>query len=132
VNDPARPLRVLVVDDYPISRRMFVLGLSQLGVDALEAEDVEGALLIARAARPDAVVVDVFLGSRSGLEIARALRDDPAHAPRAIVALSGHAGQDYRDRAARAGCDAYLLKPCDADVLLATIEAVLGRDRSAA
>jgi two-component system OmpR family response regulator len=108
---------------------MFQLGLSQLGVDVLEAEDVEGAVALARHHRPDAVVVDVFLGRQSGLDIARALRKEKARAP-ALVALSGHAGQEHRDRALLAGCDEYVLKPCDAEDLLAVIQAVLARRAS--
>jgi DNA-binding response OmpR family regulator len=126
VNGSPRPLRVLIVDDYPVARRMFQLGLSQLGVDVLEAEDVDAALALARDQRPDAVVVDLFLGRQSGLDIARALRKDKSRVP-ALVALSGHAGQEHRDRAISAGCDEYVLKPCDAEGLLAVIRAVLAR-----
>jgi two-component system, cell cycle response regulator DivK len=126
VNGSPRPLRVLIVDDYPVARRMFLLGLSHLGVEVLEADDVAGALATAREQKPDAVVVDLFLGHESGLDVARALRDGGESARPAIVALSGHAGQEHRDRAAQAGCDAYVLKPCDSEGLLAVIRGVLG------
>jgi DNA-binding response OmpR family regulator len=127
VNGFPRPLRVLIVDDYPVARRMFHMGLSQLGVEVLEADDVQGALALVRDREPDAVVIDVFLGRESGLAIARSLRPDLVRAPPVLIALSGHAGQEHRDRALEAGCDEYVLKPCDAEGLLGVIRNVLGR-----
>ena len=125
-------LLVLIVDDYPIARRMFVTGLLQYGVDSIEAGDADEAIALAAAHQPDVAVVDLFLGSSSGLDVARALRSDPRHAGIAIIALSGHAAQEHRDAAAEAGCDAYLVKPCVTDQLVETIERVLSAKIAAA
>src|SRR2546428_1886826 len=69
-----RRLRVLIVDDYPIARRMFSTGLAGYGVDTCEAGDAAEALAVATEQSPDVVVVDLFLAGSSGLEVARELR----------------------------------------------------------
>ncbi|HYR19847.1 MAG TPA: response regulator [Myxococcales bacterium] len=120
-----RRLRVLLVDDYPIARRMFSTGLAGYGVDTCEAGDAAEAIAVATEQSPDVVVVDLFLAGSSGLEVARELRARNGGERVAIIALSGHAGAEYRERAAEAGCDLYLVKPCTTDQLVAAIEAIL-------
>jgi CheY-like chemotaxis protein len=71
------------------------------------------------------VVLDLFLAGSSGLEVARELRARKGGERIAIIALSGHAGDQYRERAAEAGCDRYLVKPCTTDQLVEAIEATL-------
>jgi two-component system, cell cycle response regulator DivK len=120
-----RRLRVLIVDDYPIARRMFITGLASYGVDTCEAGDAAAAIAVAAEQSPDVVVLDLFLSGSSGLEVARELRARKDGDRIAIIALSGHAGEEYRERAAEAGCDLYLVKPCTTDQLVEAIEAIL-------
>ncbi|HKB76871.1 MAG TPA: response regulator [Myxococcales bacterium] len=120
-----RRLRILIVDDYAIARRMFVAGLASYGVDTCEAGDAAEAIAVAAEHSPDVVVLDLFLAGSSGLEVARELRARKGGERIAIIALSGHAGDQYRERAAEAGCDRYLVKPCTTDQLVEAIEATL-------
>ena len=120
-----RRLLVLIVDDYPIARRMFSTGLAAYGVDTCEAGDAEEALAVAEQSSPDVVVLDLILAGSSGLEVARELRARNGGQRIAIIALSGHAGEEHRERAAEAGCDLYLVKPCTTDQLVEAIEAIL-------
>jgi len=120
-----RRLRVLIVDDYPIARRMFTTGLAGYGVDTCEAGDAAEAIAVAAEQSPDVVVLDLFLAGSSGLEVSRELRARKGSESVVIIALSGHASDDYRERAADAGCDLYLVKPCTTDQLVEAIEAIL-------
>ena len=120
-----RRLLVLIVDDYPIARRMFSTGLAAYGVETCEAGDAEGALEVAAQKSPDVVVLDLILAGSSGLDVARQLRARKGGERIVIIALSGHAGQEHRERAAEAGCDLYLVKPCTTDRLVEAIEAIL-------
>jgi two-component system, cell cycle response regulator DivK len=126
-----RRLRVLIVDDYPIARRMFTTGLAAYGVDSCEAGDAEEAIAVALRESPDVVVLDLFLGGTSGLEVARDLRARKGGERLVIIALSGHASDEYRARAAEAGCDLYLVKPCTTDQLVQAMEPIL-QSRTAA
>jgi two-component system cell cycle response regulator DivK len=120
-----RRLRVLIVDDYPIARRMFTTGLAGYGVDSCEAGDAAEAIAVATQQSPDVVVLDLFLAGTSGLEVARELRARTGGDRVVIIALSGHAGDEYRQRAAEAGCDLYLVKPCTTDQLVQAMEQIL-------
>jgi CheY-like chemotaxis protein len=121
----SRKLRVLIVDDYPVARRIFITELKPYGVETFEAGDAAEALAIANEHQPDVVVLDLFLTGSSGLEVARELRARRGGDRIVIIALSGHGGEEYRERAAEAGCDRYLVKPCNTDQLVEAIEAVL-------
>ena len=121
----SRKLRVLIVDDYPVARRVFISELAPYSVDTFEAGDAAEALALAAQHHPDVVVLDLFLTGSSGLEVARELRARRGGHRIVIIALSGHAGEEYRKSAAQAGCDRYLVKPCTTEQLVEAIEEIL-------
>lgn len=120
------PLRVLLVEDYAVARELFRTDLVDYGYEVEEAETVEQALAVAAAKPIDVIVLDVFLSSGSGLEVARLLRERPGRAP-VFIALSGHAGAAVREMAQAVGCEAYLVKPCATERLIQTIEGLIRR-----
>jgi two-component system, NarL family, nitrate/nitrite response regulator NarL len=84
---------VLIVDDHPTFRRFARRLLEQAGFAVVgEAPDGAGAIAAAQAVRPDAVLLDVLLPDRSGLEVAAELAasDD---AP-AVVLTSSRSERD--------------------------------------
>jgi CheY-like chemotaxis protein len=84
-----------------------------------------------RAAVVDVIVTGIRLdGEYDGLEFVRRLRQNPRTAAKAIVVLTAWTLTDDRHRAAEAGCDAFLLKPCLPDALANEIRRVANRPRS--
>lgn len=70
---------------------------------------------------PGTVLLDVSLGDgEDGIEILRRWRECGVAQPR-VIALTGHADDHTRDRCARAGCEAILLKPATSAQLLAAV-----------
>ena len=120
---PRQP-KILIVEDQPIARRLLLSDLAERGMDLREAASVEEALA-ALDQCPDAVVLDLFLPGGSGLDIARALRSNPRTRNAGIIALSAHSAFEYQERAAAAGCDVYLVKPCTPEQLVDAIETTL-------
>jgi CheY-like chemotaxis protein len=118
MNDPRRPLRVLIVDDNHLIRRLLALIVQSAGFDAIEAESGEDALTLARAAPPDLWLVDEVMPSMRGSELVRELRRSRnrrlALAP--MVGISGRAGAASDLLAA--GCDAFVAKPVDERTVL--------------
>ncbi len=118
MNDPRRPLRVLIVDDNHLIRRLLALIVESAGFDAVEAESAEDALTLARAAPPDLWLVDEVMPSMRGSELVRELRRSRnrrlALAP--MVGISGRAGAASDLLAA--GCDAFVAKPVDERTVL--------------
>ena len=108
---PADVPKVVVADDEPGVRALFVAGLQAAGYQVLEAVDGVVAWALVRAHRPAVVVTDATMPGRSGPELVRAIRADPCLASTYVIIVSGAA--DPADVAAIRSCgaDRYLPKP---------------------
>jgi CheY-like chemotaxis protein len=119
--------RVLVVDDYPGARyrRMRVL-LDAGGFDVAEESMGRDAVRRAGRERFDLLVVDLHLPDVSGLDVCRALKDDPSTAAVPVLAVSAVVDAVEADRAARdAGAAGYVADEVDADGFLHAVRSVL-------
>jgi two-component system, cell cycle response regulator DivK len=116
---------VLIVDDVPDNRELYVQYLTYFGYRAAEAGDGQDALAKAAALKPDVIVMDLSLPGMDGWEATRRLKSDPRtqHVP--VVALTGHALAGHSKGAREAGCDAFITKPCLPDALLAEVRRML-------
>jgi two-component system CheB/CheR fusion protein len=124
----ARGVHVLVVEDNPDAAETLRDALELEGARVTLARDGAAALAAARRHRPDIVVCDVGLpGALDGYAVARAMRADPAVRDTPLIALTGYAGPEDRERAFEAGFDRHLAKPSGLDELLAGIAALIRR-----
>jgi two-component system phosphate regulon response regulator PhoB len=117
---------ILLADDEAHLRMLVRITLADPAYHMLEAADGTTALALARQERPDVVVLDWMMPGLSGIEVATALRQDPATASIPIIMLTakGQATDQARGRAA--GVYTYLIKPFSPLELLETVQAVLG------
>lgn len=118
--------RILVVEDDAKVLSAVARGLALEGYEVDAAEDGPGALAMAAARPPDAVVLDVMLPGMSGLEVCDRLRRASA-----VPVLLLTARDSVQDRVAGLdrGADDYLVKPFAFDELLARLRALLRRAR---
>jgi len=122
----ARRARVLIVDDHPIVTQ----GLTRLiGQEAdLEvcgcAADVPSALGAIAALKPDVAIVDLSLGSASGLQLIKDCKVRHPELP--ILVLSMHDEVLYAERVLRAGAKGYVMKKDTPETVLAALRRVLG------
>ncbi|WP_242392421.1 hybrid sensor histidine kinase/response regulator [Anaeromyxobacter oryzisoli] len=112
---------VLVVEDNPDAAQSLGDLLELFGHRVALAHDGRTGIALARELRPDVVLCDIGLPDVSGYEVARALRADPSLRGTRLVALSGYAQPEDRDRAKEAGFDAHLAKPAPLERLEALI-----------
>ena len=112
-----RPRSILVIEDYADAAQSLadVLGLKGHRVEVV-ATGREG-IARARALAPEFVLCDIGLPDVDGYEVARTLRADPQLRSTCLVALSGYAQAEDRERATRAGFDAHLPKPAPLEEL---------------
>jgi CheY-like chemotaxis protein len=103
--------RVLVVDDYPETADLFAVLVEKLGCECRTAGTGRHALATVLEFDPHVVLLDLGLPDLSGFEVAQMLRTQSRGADRKIIALTGWATGGVRQRAADAGCDAFLVKP---------------------
>lgn len=104
------PIRVLVVDDHPLMREALRAAIEDEPdmVVAAEASNGVEAVLLADTLHPDAIIMDLFMPGKNGLEaIAEIIGRDPeAH----ILALTSSSDEDKVVAAVQAGASGYLLK----------------------
>ena len=104
---------------------MLTRRLRRHGFEVSVAPDGERGVAIARAERPDLILMDLSLPFLDGWEAARLLKGAPETWSIPIIALSAHAMAGDREKAIAAGCDDYDAKPIDLASLLAKIRALL-------
>ena len=126
---PERPC-VLLVDDYPDAREMYSEYLQYSGFDVIEAGNGIEALQQAIDREPDIILMDLSLPVMDGWEATRLLKADRRTARIPVVALTGHALAGISEGARRAGCDAFVTKPCLPEDLVKEIRKVLEQPSS--
>jgi len=117
-------MKLLLVEDNELNRDMLSRRLLRRGHVLVYAADGAEAVAMARAERPDLVLMDMGLPVMDGWEATRRLKADPATRAIPVIALTAHAMAEDRDRALAAGCDDFDTKPVDIARLLAKIEAL--------
>jgi two-component system KDP operon response regulator KdpE len=125
VNDPKSAGRLLIVDDDYSIRRALHMTLYAQGFDVTEASSGAEALSLARAVRFDAVLLDINMPGKDGVNVCRELRQ---LFPRlAILMLTVRNSQDDQVGALDAGADDYVVKPFQMRELTARIRAAVRR-----
>jgi DNA-binding NarL/FixJ family response regulator len=107
----AGPLRVYLVEDSPILRRLFTSSLGEVGAEVVGwSADATTALDELRDFRPDVVMIDISLASGSGFDVLRGLQEQE-WASRAIkLVLTNHMTQEYRELGFELGAHRYFDK----------------------
>ena len=122
--------RVMVVDDYPDAREMYSEYLEYCGFDVVQAANGMEALQRAIEMRPDLILMDLSLPVMDGWEATRRLKADKRTVNIPVVALTGHALAGISEGAKKAGCDAFVTKPCLPEDLVKEIRRVLDESKS--
>ena len=111
---------ILVVEDDDAFRAILVQALEARGYDVRGVADAGSALAAARQDSPEMAVVDLRLGSESGLDVVRELK--AIDSSTAIVVLTGYGSIATALESIRLGALHYLTKPTDPDRILAAFE----------
>lgn len=120
-----RKRRVLVIDDHLPSRAFLVKALNEKGFGVVgEGASGKGALKLAQATAPDAILMSVGLPDIDGIRAAQNIMEEN---PLPIVLLTSHSDTETMERAKEAGVMAYLLKPLREEELLPVTELAISR-----
>jgi len=114
---------ILIAEDNVHVARSFAFLLENLGHQVTVADSGPAALQAAQGFIPDAAFLDIGLPGMDGYELARRLRLDPRFGKLKLVALSGYATEEDKQRCRQAGFDQHLAKP----VNIEDIEAILAK-----
>ena len=117
--------RILIVEDVDLNRDLLTQILEE-SFSLLIATDGQSGLDVAERERPDLILLDLSLPVLDGWEVARRLKASPRTRDIPVIALTAHTMRDDDLRAREAGCDGYIAKPIDEDLLMATLASLLG------
>jgi len=117
--------KVMLVADASWVTNEVRAGLSLGDWEVEEVNDPRLVTALTKETRPDAVIVDMQVGSMGGMAVIRGIRGeiDQADRPRTVLLLDRSADQFI---ARRAGADAFVQKPINADALRAALKPALG------
>lgn len=117
--------RILVVEDDAPIREVLVTTLRLSGYRVASAEDGTVALDVARAYKPELILMDLMLPGADGWELTQEIRSDPLLGAPPVIVLSARVREADRQRAFDAGAVHFLPKPCRAGDLLEVIRTFL-------
>jgi CheY-like chemotaxis protein len=117
--------KILVVEDVEFNRDLIVQLLED-DYEVLTASDGEEGIRLAEREKPDLIIMDLSLPVIDGWQAARRIKADERlrHIP--VIALSAHAMVGDEERARESGCDDYVSKPLDEDLLFEKLRKFLG------
>ncbi|WP_166806086.1 response regulator [Cryobacterium sp. TMT2-10] len=119
---------ILIVEDNHANMKLATLLLERAGHTVLSAADAESGLTLARAKRPDLILMDVQLPGMDGLAATALLKRDSTTESIPVIALTAMAMQADREKSRLAGCDAYITKPLRYKELYEAIDFLLAPD----
>ncbi len=120
-----KPVDILIVDDDKFAQKMIQRALSEESFRLRIAMNGEEGLEEARKKAPDVIVLDVEMPGLSGYEVCNILRQEEGTLDVPIVFLSSHSSLRERMQGYEAGADDYIVKPFDAEHLLAKITVLI-------
>jgi two-component system cell cycle response regulator DivK len=117
--------RILVVEDNDLNRKLFCDVLRASGFEVEPVADGELVLNAARAFAPDLVIMDIQLGTVSGVDLITAMRRDASLRDTPVLAVTAYAGKGDEDRIRDAGATGYLSKPVSIGPFMAAVRGLV-------
>lgn len=108
---------VLLIDDDVVSLELITEAMKADGYDAVALTDPEQAIEVAVELKPDFIIIDIIMPNKSGLELCRDFKLNPATREIPIMLLSASDDVDHAIASLHLGCVDYLRKPIRAGQL---------------
>jgi two-component system cell cycle response regulator DivK len=119
---------ILYIEDNPDNRLLIRRVLQAEGYEVLEAVDGQAGMERAAETRPDLILMDINLPEIDGYEVTARLKQLPGLSRIPIIAVTANVMKGDREKTLAAGCDGYIQKPIDIDLLPGQIERFLKKD----
>ena len=123
--------KILVVDDEEDILELLRFNLTKEGFAVVCAASGEEALKVARAEKPDLILLDLLLPGIDGLEVARRLKNDASTKEIPVIMVTAKGEEADIVTGLEVGAEDYITKPFSRKVLIARVRAVLRRKAAA-
>ena len=122
---PVKKYKVLIIDDDVLVRETVKLALKHAEFEALTLESPALAQTVVRQARPDLILMDLYMPDFDGRTLCRQLKADPALRDIPVIIFTGSSETVDVISGIDAGAFDYIAKPIDAENLIRRIRAIL-------
>lgn len=117
--------RVLIAEDEESIVASLEFLMRRSGYETRIARDGVQAIACLGEFRPNVILLDIMLPGRSGFDVCRAVRTDPALNATRVLMLTAKGGSRDEDRGLAAGADAYMTKPFSTHELVERVRSLL-------
>jgi CheY-like chemotaxis protein len=118
-------ISVLLVDDDPFAREVFVLVMEHHGMRVFPVEDAASALAFLEKNEADIIMIDLFLPESDGYQLLKEIRTASLARSAKLVATTAYYSHDTAQEAISRGFDGFVPKPFDAAGLAAYLSSVV-------
>ncbi|MEW7006890.1 response regulator [Lentilitoribacter sp. EG35] len=117
--------KVMIVEDNELNMKLFTDLIEASGYETIQIMNGLEAVELARAHKPDLILMDIQLPEVSGLEVTKWLKDDDELHSIPVIAVTAFAMKGDEERIRQGGCEAYISKPISVPGFLQTIKSFL-------
>jgi len=116
---------VLIVEDNELNLKLFTDLLQAQGYRVVSTQDGMAALDMARAEKPDLILMDIQLPEVSGIDVTKWLKADEELKGIPVIAVTAFAMKGDEEKIRASGCEAYISKPISVSHFLQTVSEFL-------
>lgn len=116
---------VLIVEDNELNMKLFNDLLEASGYSTVKTRDGRTVLELARAHKPNLIIMDIQLPEVSGLTITKRLKEDSGLKAIPVMAVTAFAMRGDEQKMREGGCEAYLSKPISVRIFLETVKRLI-------
>jgi len=127
MTNEAKPRTILVADDEPDIREIIAFNLRAEKYEVITAKNGNEAMDMAKMYKPDLIILDVMMPGKTGIEVCKWLRTQPAFENTIIVLLTALNDDATEIKGLETGADDYITKPISPKVLVSRINALFRR-----
>ncbi|MCL4555274.1 MAG: response regulator [Gammaproteobacteria bacterium] len=130
--NPDEPYRVVIVDDDPLLLQVQAMQLEAAGMEVKSLDDVRSIFTTLDQFKPDVLILDVYMPTATGPELASIIREREAYLSLPIIFLSAESDLQQQLLALNLGGDDFLVKPVQSEHLISAVTARAKRARQVA
>lgn len=117
--------KVLIVEDNELNMKLFHDLLEAHGIDTAQTSNGHEVLDLARAEKPDLILMDIQLPEISGLDITKNLKNDDELKSIPVIAVTAFAMKGDEEKIRQGGCEDYISKPISVNDFIDVIKKYL-------